>query len=243
VEKRLQKILAEAGIASRRESERFIREGRVTVDGRAITALGSKADPDRDLIAVDGKVVRASQPKRYLLLHKPAGYVTTRADPRGRSVVFDLLPREKTRLFTVGRLDYGTEGLLLLTNDGELAHRLLHPRFGCEREYEAEVVGWVRDETLARLRRGVALEDGLALPIKVEIRRRGKEKSLLSLTLGEGRYHEVRRICEAFGHRVLRLRRVRFGPLRLRGLAPGQSRALTPRELALLRAFVGKREA
>lgn len=243
MEKRLQKILAEAGIASRRESERLIEAGRVTLNGRRVTTLGSKADPDRDLIAVDGKLLRAPEPKRYLLLHKPAGYVTTRVDPRGRPIVFDLIPREKARLFTVGRLDYGTEGLLLLTNDGELAHRLLHPRFGCEREYEAEVAGRVSDEAVARLGRGVRLDDGVARPIKVELLRRAKERSFLSLVLREGRYREVRRICEAVGHRVLRLRRVRFGPLRLRGLAPGQSRPLTPGELSHLRAFVGKREA
>ena len=238
MERRLQKILAEAGIASRRESERLIEAGRVTLNGRLVTALGSKADPDRDLIAVDGKLLRVPEPKRYLLLYKPAGYVTTRTDPQGRPIVFDLIPREKARLFTVGRLDYGTEGLLLLTNDGELAHRLLHPRFGCEREYEAEVAGRVSDATLARLRHGVRLDDRPAVPIKVELLRRGKDRSYLSLVLREGRYREVRRMGEAVGHRVLRLRRVRFGPLTLRGLAPGQSRPLTREELSRLRDFV-----
>ena len=236
--KRLQKILAEAGIASRRESERLIRAGRVTVNGRTVTQLGSKADPDRDRIAVDGKLVSPAPRARYLLLNKPAGYVTTKADPRGRPVVFDLLPPQPVRLFSVGRLDYWTEGLLLLTNDGELAHRLMHPRFGCKRVYEAQVAGQVSDETLRRLRRGVVLEDGVAVPLSVELLSRRRDQSLLKLTLGEGRYREVRRICQAVGHKVLRLRRIQFGPLSLRGLAPGQSRTLTPRELAQLQAIL-----
>ena len=238
--RRLQKILAEAGIASRRESERLIRAGRVTVNGRTVTQLGSKADPERDRIAVDGKPLSPVPHARYLLLNKPAGYVTTRVDPRGRPVVFDLLPPQPVRLFSVGRLDYWTEGLLLLTNDGALAHRLMHPRFGCRRVYEAQVAGRVSGETLRRLRRGVMLEDGAAMLLAIEVLSREKDQSVLKLTLGEGRYREVRRICQAVGHKVLRLRRVQFGPLRLRGLAPGQFRALTPPELDQLRAAVSE---
>jgi pseudouridine synthase len=155
-------------------------------------------------------------------------------------VVFDLLPPQPVRLFSVGRLDYESEGLLLLTNDGELAHRLMHPKFGCERVYEARVVGRASDETLRTMRKGVMLEDGVAVPLKVEPLSRKKDQSLLKLTLGEGRYREVRRICQAVGHKVLHLRRVQFGPLRLRGLAPGQSRTLTPREISQLRAVASK---
>jgi pseudouridine synthase len=238
VNRRIQTILAEAGIASRRESERIIRAGRVTVNGQRVTQLGSKADPERDRISVDGTLVSPAPPKRYLVLNKPAGYVTTRFDPRGRPVVFDLLSPQPVRLFSVGRLDYWTEGLLLLTNDGALAHRLMHPSFGLERVYEAQVAGRLSDETLRMMRKGVMLEDGIAIPLAIELLSREKDQSLLKLTLGEGRYREVRRICQAMGHKVLRLRRVQFGPLRLRGLAPGQSRALTPRELDQLRAAI-----
>ena len=240
MERRLQKILAEVGIASRRESERLIRAGRVTVNGRTVTQLGSKADPDRDRIAVDGTLVSPAPRARYLLLNKPAGYVTTKVDPQGRPLVFDLIPPQPVRLFSVGRLDYWSEGLLLLTNDGALAHRLMHPSFGFVRVYEAQVAGRVSDETLRTMRKGVMLEDGVAVPLKVELLSRKKDQSLLKLTLGEGRYREVRRICQAVGHKVLCLRRVQFGPLRLRGLAPGQSRALTPQELSQLRAAVSR---
>jgi pseudouridine synthase len=236
VEKRLNKILAEAGLASRRGSERLIAEGRVTVNGRAVTVQGATADPSRDRILVDGRPLAAPEPKRYVLLNKPGGYLTSRTDPRGRPVVLDLVREERVRLFPVGRLDFDAEGLLLLTNDGDLAQRLLHPRFGIRRVYEVEVEGRVSAAELPRWEGGVLLPDGLAKPRRVRLLRRTHGTTWLGLTFTEGRYREVKRFCQALGHRVVRLRRVQFGPLRLGRLAPGATRPLTSFELARLSA-------
>jgi len=234
---RLSKILAQAGLASRRGSERLITEGRVTINGKVVIAPGTTADPNRDRIAVDGKAIPSPEPKQYLLLHKPRGYVTSRQDPQGRPVALDLLPEKRFRLFPVGRLDFDCEGLLLLTNDGELAHRLLHPRFGIPRVYEAEVAGRVSPVELGRFRQGVVLEDGVAKPSDVRLLRRTGATTWLRLTFTEGRYREVKRFCAALGHRVVRLRRVQFGPLCLGGLARGALRPLSSGELRRLRAL------
>ena len=236
MEKRLSKILAEAGLASRRGSERLIAEGRVTVNGQPVTAQGTTADPARDKIAVDGCPLGAPEPKRYLLLNKPRGFLTSRIDPRGRPVVFDLVRQERFRLFPVGRLDFDAEGLLLLTNDGDLAQRLLHPRFGIRRVYEVEVEGRVSAAELPRWKRGVTLTDGPAKPSEVQLVRRAQGTTWLRLVFSEGRYREVKRFCQALGHRVVRLRRVQFGPLRLGRLARGAVRPLTSAELARLSA-------
>ena len=177
---------------------------------------------------------RSPSPHRYVLLHKPRGYVSTRHDPEGRPVVVDLLPPESGRLYPVGRLDFDAEGLLLLTNDGALADRLLHPRYEVLRVYEADVEGRVTDAELSRWRRGVTLPDGPAVPKAVAVRRRGARTTSLELTFAEGRNHEVKRYCHALGHPLLRLRRVAFGPLRLGNLPPGRSRPLTEAELARL---------
>jgi 23S rRNA pseudouridine2605 synthase len=234
---RLQKLLAEAGIASRRGAERLIEDGRVSVNGVAVVELGARADPERDRIAVDGREIRRPEPKRHVVLHKPPGYITTREDPRGRPRVFDLLPDLGVRLHSVGRLDYDAEGLLLLTNDGDLTYRLTHPRYGVPREYHVLVTGQVDDRVLARLRRGVLLEDG---PARADHARRvGRAqtgRTWLALTIREGRYREVKRLCRAVDLRVLRLVRVGYGPLRLGRLLPGGWRNLTPRELAALQA-------
>ena len=237
MEKRLSKILAEAGLASRRGSERLIAEGRVTVNGQAVTTQGVSADPERDVVAVDGRPIPASEAKRYVLLNKPRGYLTTRSDPRGRPVVLDLVKHERARLFPVGRLDFDAEGLLLLTNDGALAQHLLHPRFGIERVYEVEVEGLVARGDLPRWERGVVLPDGPAKPRGVRLLRRASETTWLRLAFAEGRYREVKRFCQALGHRVVRLRRVRFGPLRLGDLGPGVARPLTREEIARLHAL------
>lgn len=236
---RLSKILAKAGLDSRRGSERLIALGRVTVNGQAVTNPGAAADPTRDLILVDGRPLPLPEPKRYVLLHKPAGYMTTRRDPQGRPVVLDLVPGERVRLFPVGRLDLDAEGLLLLTNDGELAQRLLHPRYRIPRVYEVEVEGRVTQEGVRRFREGVVLEDGPARPTEVKLLSRSEGTTWLRLTMTSGRYREVKRLCQAVGYRVVRLRRTRFGPLRLWGLRPGERRALTPRELEALRALTG----
>ena len=236
MDKRLSKILAEAGLASRRGSERLIAEGRVAVNGQTVMAQGTTADPARDRITVDGRPLGAPEPKRYVLLNKPRGFLTSRIDPRGRPVVLDFVREERVRLFPVGRLDFDAEGLLLLTNDGDLAQRLLHPRFGMRRVYEVEVEGRVGAAALPRWARGVALRDGPAKASEVRLLGRTRNTTWLRLSFTEGRYREVKRFCQALGHRVVRLRRVQFGPLRLGRLRPGAIRPLTSAELARLGA-------
>lgn len=197
----------------------------------------TQADPGADRITVDGRPLPAPEPQRYVLLHKPRGYVTTRSDPQGRPVVTDLVPGGRT-LYPVGRLDWDVEGVLLLTNDGPLTHRLLHPRYALPRVYEAEVAGQVTRATLPRWRGGATLADGPARPSRVELVASSRRGSVLRLTFTEGRKHEVKRYCEALGHPVLALRRVAFGPLELGGLRPGAARPLTPGEIRALRAAV-----
>lgn len=221
-------------MASRRGAEAVLAAGRVTVNGRVRVEPGAQADPDTDEIALDGVPLAQPAPTQYLLLHKPRGYVTSRHDPEGRPVVIDLLPPKAGRLFPVGRLDYDTEGLLLLTNDGELANRLLHPRYEIPRVYEVEVEGRVADTELPRWRRGVTLSDGPAVPTSVRLLSRGPRTTWLAVTFAEGRYREVKRYGKALGHAVVRLRRVQFGPLRLGDLPVGRTRALTASELAQL---------
>jgi 23S rRNA pseudouridine2605 synthase len=234
---RLHKLLAEAGVASRRAAERLIAAGRVRVNGVATVEPGAHADPLRDVVEVDGRPLPRAEPKRYVLLHKPRGFLTTREDPRDRPRVFDLVPDLGVRLHSVGRLDFDAEGLLLLTNDGALTYRLTHPRHGVRRVYHALVEGRVTPAVLEALRRGVVLEDG---PAHVERARRlgGAEAGLhwVELHLTEGRYREVKRLCLAVGLVVRRLRRVAFGPLDLGRLALGKWRELTPTEVESLAA-------
>ena len=202
--------------------------------------LATLADPDVDIVALRGTPLPQAERKRYVLLHKPGGYVTTVSDPRGRPTVSDLVRAVDARLYPVGRLDWDVEGVLLMTNDGDLTHRLLHPRYGLPRVYEAEVRGTVRPGDLARWRRGVMLEDGPATPSDVELLRAGGDTTVLRLTFTEGRKHEVKRFCEALGYPIRRLRRVAFGPITLGELPRGAHRPLTPRELAALRAAAGR---
>jgi 23S rRNA pseudouridine2605 synthase len=233
---RLQKILARAGFGSRRASEALIAAGRVRVNGEVAT-LGDRADPETDRIEVDGVVVGVRPGLVHYLLNKPAGVVTTASDPQGRPTVVGLVPAGP-RVFPVGRLDAETEGLLLLTNDGELAHRLTHPSFGVDKEYLAEVGGQPTRGALRRLREGVDLEDGPTAPAKVSL----VGDRLLRITIHEGRKRQVRRMCDAVGLPVRRLVRVRIGPIADRRLAPGEWRALEPGEVrALERAAVAPR--
>ncbi len=206
--------------------------------------LGTLADPAADVITVDGRPIPSAETRHYVLLHKPRGYVTTRHDPQGRPIVTDLVPNE-ARLYPVGRLDADVEGVLLLTNDGELTHRLLHPRYGLPRVYEAEVDGRVGADDLPRWRAGIDLDDGFARPLDVALAdeparqgERGRATTRLRLTFAEGRKHEVKRYCYALGHPIVRLRRIAFGPLALGDLRVGASREITRRELAALRNAV-----
>jgi 23S rRNA pseudouridine2605 synthase len=234
---RLNKILAQAGLTSRRGGDRLIVDGHVAVNGVVTLSPATLADPELDAITVDGRVLPAAEAKSYVLLNKPRGYVTTLSDPQGRPVVADLVQRD-VRLYPVGRLDWDVEGALLLTNDGPLTHRLLHPRYALPRVYEALVERSVPRSDLDRWRRGVALDDGPARPLDVELLRADPRQSRLRLTFAEGRKHEVKRFCEALGHPVSALRRIAFGPVALGALAPGQSRPLTASEVAALRAAV-----
>jgi pseudouridine synthase len=228
---RLNAFLARAGVASRRRADDLIQAGRVRVNGRPgelHTVVGK-----HDVVEVDGERV-ARQPLAYVLLHKPAGVVTTASDPQGRRTVVELVPAEP-RVVPVGRLDVSTTGALLLTNDGDLAHRLAHPRYGVPKVYVAEVEGEPDEAALTRLREGVELEDGMTAPAAVRL----VAPTRIEITLHEGRNRQVRRMCEAVGHPVRRLRRTRYAGLELAGLAPGDSRPLTKGEVAALRSRVG----
>jgi 23S rRNA pseudouridine2605 synthase len=235
---RLQKIMSAAGVASRRAAEKLIAEGRVTVNGTAVTELGSKADPDVDDIRVDERRVKGPQRHRYLLLNKPRGYVTTRSDPERRRTVLDLLKGVREYVYPVGRLDFDTEGLLILTNDGELAAMLTHPRHEVDRVYEAEVLGVPDAHDLERLSKGVVIERRRTRPAQVEllpIRRPQAETSMLRITIHEGRSRQVRNMCDAIGHPVRTLRRVRIGPIFDRTLKLGTFRELTAKEVRKLK--------
>ncbi len=233
---RLQKILSQAGIASRRASEQLMRDGRVTVNGAPVTELGSKADAAVDDIRVDGRRVRPVTRHRYLLLNKPRGYVTTRSDPQRRPTVIELVG-VRDYVYPVGRLDFDSEGLLLLTNDGELAAQLTHPRHGVARVYEARVLGVPDARDLDRLSRGIVIDGQRTAPAQIALvpPRRGADAATLRITLREGRNRQVRRMCEAIGHPVDALRRVAIGPIKDERLRPGQWRELTDEEVQRLR--------
>ncbi len=229
---RVQKVLARAGIGSRRHCEELIEAGRVSVNGRVAT-LGDKVDIETDQVAVDGVAIGTRPGLVYYLLNKPAGVVTSVGDPHGRTSVSDLVPSEP-RVHPVGRLDQDTEGLLLLTNDGDLTHRLTHPSFGVEKEYVAEVTGEPSRGDVRALREGVLLEDGMTAPAKVSL----VGPNVLRLTIHEGRNRQVRRMCEAVGHPVVRLVRTRIGPIADRRLAPGAWRTLAQDEVRALERAV-----
>ena len=240
---RLQKIMAHAGLASRRACEELIRQGRVTVNGRAVEEMGLKVDPSKDRIAIDGRILSEPEAPAYWILNKPSGFITTVRDPRGRRTVLDLVGELSERVYPVGRLDYDTEGLLLLTNDGELTHALTHPRHEVPKTYLAVVEGVVGRDKLAILKRGVRLSDGPTAPAGVRVMKVEEGTTSLEITIHEGRNRQIRRMMEAVGHPVTFLKRVRFGPLTLRGLRLGEYRPLRPAEVEKLRAEVEKLKA
>jgi 23S rRNA pseudouridine2605 synthase len=238
---RLQKILSQAGIASRRASEQLMLDGRVTVNGATVRELGTKADASRDDIRVDGRRVKLVTRHRYLLLNKPRGYVTTRADEKHRPTVIDLLRGVSEYVYPVGRLDYESEGLLLLTNDGDLAARLTHPRHGVARVYEARVLGVPDERDLARLSRGLIIDGRRteAADITLLPHARDAKEATLVVTIREGRNRQVRRMCEAVGHPVTHLKRVAIGPIKDSTLKLGRWRELRPEEVERLRKAAG----
>ena len=231
---RLQKVLAAAGVGSRRQCEELILEGRVDVDREVVTELGTKVDPTSQQIRVDGLALK--RPKMvYYAVNKPPGMVCTNRDPSGRARVIDLVPNAEQRLFTVGRLDLNSEGLIILTNDGELANRLTHPRYQVRKTYRVLVAGHPDRDITARLRRGVHLDDGLAKVTGVQIKRKHKQSTILEMVLDEGRNREIRRVLAKVGHKVLLLVRIAVGPVKLGNLAPGKFRQLTAKEVASLK--------
>lgn len=234
MEERLQKILAKSGYASRRKAEAWILEGRVAIDGRVCTELGTKADPTKQKITVDGQPILNTEAKYCIALHKPTSYISTVSDPEGRRTVVSLVTDLPYRLYPIGRLDYDTSGLLLLTNDGDLTNQLLHPSHHVEKVYRVTVVGMPGNEELRRLETGIRLEDGMTSPAGVEVLRKHPRESVIDLNIHEGRNRQVRRMFDAIGYPVKRLKRIQFGPIELGSLRPGAWRQLAKAEWAAL---------
>ncbi|MEW6584142.1 MAG: pseudouridine synthase [Nitrospirota bacterium] len=230
MEKRLQKILSEMGIASRRKAEDLILEGRITVNGRLGT-LGAKADPQKDHIKLDGKLLIRPEPKVYIMLNKPRGVVTTLYDPEGRQTVKDFLKNVKYRVYPVGRLDYDSEGLLLLTNDGDFAHDMLHPSKKISKTYFVKVKGEPEDNKIEKLRKGIKLVEGMTAPAKIKRLRSTENNMWYEMTIYEGRKRQIRRMFQDVGHPVLKLKRIKIDGLSLGDLKPGAYRFLTAEEI------------
>jgi 23S rRNA pseudouridine2605 synthase len=243
VEVRLQKLIAGTGLASRRKAEALITAGRVMVNGKIVTELGTKVDPDRDHVKVDGKHLSAPQPFVYLMLNKPKHVVSTLDDPGGRTTVKDYLRGVSVRVFPVGRLDFDSEGLMLLTNNGELAQAMLHPRYHVPKTYLIKVKGVLNEDDIEQLEQGVRLEDGMTGPAQVKKVRKVEANSWLEITIREGRKHQVKRMLESVGHPVIKLLRIRMGTLSLGDLESGEFRFLTDREANALRRLVDERVA
>ncbi|MGB9699705.1 MAG: pseudouridine synthase [Thermodesulfobacteriota bacterium] len=239
---RISKILAEAGIASRRKAEELIREGRVTVNGR-VAQIGDKADPAKDHIKVDGRRVSPPTNKVYIILYKPKGVVTSTDDPEGRTTVLDLIKPLKTRLFPIGRLDFDAEGVLLLTNDGELAHCLTHPSFQVPRKYLVKIKGQPPEEEIEKLRQGIKLADGHTAPCLIFPVKKTKENLWVEMTLYEGRNRQIKRMWEKIGYQVLKLKRIAFAGLSLGKMRPGEYRFLSPRELQKLQKIIQSKKS
>lgn len=232
---RLQKIIANSGAASRRKAEELIVDGLVTVNGTIVRELGTKADPENDAIKVSGKLIHIPHRKTYLVLNKPQGYITSMNDPEGRPVVTELLKGVKARVYPVGRLDYDTEGLLIMTDDGELAHSLMHPSHEVSKTYLVKIKGVLEDKEMEKLQKGIKLDDGVTAPAVVRKLKKADANSWIELTIHEGRYHQVKRMMERVGHTVIKLIRVRYGSIELGNVPPGTFRYLTPEEVKVLK--------
>lgn len=232
---RLQKVLANAGVASRRHCEEMILAGRVKVNGEVVKTLGTKVDPEKDKIEVNSELLKIEAPKIYLMLNKPAGYVTTAHDPQGRPTVIDLVADAGVRVYPVGRLDFDTEGLLLLTNDGELTFALTHPKHEVKKTYQAMVQGFPDADKLKRFQKGLRLADGLTAPAGVKLVKKVRGNTWLEITIYEGRNRQIRRMCETIGHPVIKLKRIKLGFLTLEKLEEGKYRQLTQEEVGKLK--------
>ena len=233
---RLAKYLAQAGVASRRQAEELIAQGRVKLNGSLVTDLTTPVEPQSDRIEFDNQLVISEEPV-YILLYKPAGFICTVNDPQGRATVLELVEPVKKRIYPVGRLDYDTEGLLLLTNDGQFTNLIIHPRYKIDKKYEARVQGYIKDSELNNLRAGVKLEDGVTAPAEVQLIKRDMGSSIIELTIHEGRKRQVKRMCMSVGHPVISLKRRALGFLTLEGLEPGQYRYLGLDEVSRLQAM------
>lgn len=234
MEERLQKILAQAGVCSRRAAEELIRQGRVRVDGAPVTEMGVKVDPHRQQITVNGKALQGSERKITLLLNKPKGYVTTMSDPQGRPIVSTLIKEIDQRLFPVGRLDLDTEGALLMTNDGALAQKLLHPKFEINKTYQVTIQGHIEPKKIQALEQGIDLDGRQTWPARITVQEKSVKTTILRIVIHEGRKRQVRRMFEAIGHPVIHLKRLAYGNLRLGNLALGKYRLLNQKDLESL---------
>ena len=241
-EERLQKLISKAGLMSRREAEKFITAGKVSVDGKIVQELGAKADPEKNKIRVDGKILKFDTEKIYLLLNKPRGYVSTVKDERGRKTVLDLVEKISERVYPVGRLDLDSEGLILLTNDGELMNLLLHPKFKIPKTYRVKIRGELTEEKLNKLRAGVELDDGMTAPAEIFLSEVGKDFFALEVTIHEGRNRQIRRMFAMIGCEVLRLKRIKFAGLTLEGVKVGKFRRLKKSEVKELYKSAGGRK-
>lgn len=237
---RLQKFLSQAGIASRRASETLILDGRVTVNGITVKELGTKVNPESDIIEVDGKICNIKDDYIYILLYKPKGILTSVKDPFKRPTVIDLLKGIKEKVVPVGRLDKDTEGLLLLTNDGDLTYKITHPRFEVVKTYIARVEGTIDEKDIKALEKGIMLEDGLTSPAKVRIIKKFDKSTVIELKIHEGRKRQVRRMCDAIGHPIISLKRTQIGRLSLKGLKVGQWRYLNQEEMNYIKRLKGE---
>ncbi|MFH1944215.1 MAG: pseudouridine synthase [Acidobacteriota bacterium] len=235
---RLNKYLSQSGVTSRRDADRLIEKGDVRVNGEVVRTLGTKIDESKDRVEVKGKAVKPEDDSVSIVLYKPPGYLVTLKDPQQRPTVMGLIRTLKRRVFPVGRLDFDSEGLLLFTDDGELAHRLMHPRYQIQKEYRVEVTGFPEKEALDRLKTGIVLDGKKTAPAEVRLLRQEDRHSFLQIVIHEGRKREVRRMMEAVGHDVLSLKRTRFGSIRLGNLKPGEWRRLEPHEIASLKKSV-----